>query len=218
MNKTDIAKLIDHTLLRPDAKEAEIIRLCEDAKEHGFFSVCAHPSYLRAMRERLSDSDVRISTVIGFPIGMTLKRVKVYEAIESSMEGADELDIVINIGMVKSNNWDALRHEISDIITATPERIHKIIIETHYLTDDEKIRASRIAMEEGADFIKTSTGFAPRGATIDDVRLIRKATGGKIGIKAAGGIRRLKDVLSFINAGATRIGTSSGVDIMKEFG
>ncbi len=216
MNKADIAKLIDHTLLRPDAKEADIIKLCEEAKEHGFFSVCVHPSFLRVVGEKLSNSDVRISTVIGFPLGMTLTRVKVYEAIESSTEGADELDIVINIGMVKSNKWDALRDEISSLITSTPDRTHKIILETYYLTDDEKIKVSLIAMDEGARFVKTSTGFAPHGASVDDVRLIRKATNGRIGIKASGGIRRLKDVLSFIDAGATRIGTSSGVDIMKE--
>jgi deoxyribose-phosphate aldolase len=217
MNKTDIAKLIDHTLLMPDVKEADIIKLCEEVEEYGFYSACIHPSFVRFVRNRFTNSDIRISTVIGFPLGMTLKRVKVYEAIESSMEGADELDIVINIGIVKSNKWNMLRKEISDIITATPDRIHKIIIETHYLTDEEKTKASIIAMEEGADFIKTSTGFAPGGATVEDVRLIRRATRGKIGIKAAGGVRRLKDVLSFVNAGATRIGTSSGVDIMREF-
>lgn len=215
-NKLNIAKLIDHTLLRPDTKEADIIGLCREAEEYGFFSVCVHPSFLRVVRKNLSDPDVRICTVIGFPMGMTLTRVKVYEAMESSMEGADELDIVINIGMVKSNNFDALKNEISSLITATPDRTHKIILETHYLTDDEKARVSLIALEEGAEFVKTSTGFAPHGSTVEDVRLIRKATDGKIGIKAAGGIRRLKDVISFIEAGATRIGTSSGVDIMKE--
>jgi len=218
MNKAKIAKLIDHTMLRPDAKEMDIIRLCEEAVEYGFFAVCVYPSSLRTVRKRLLGSGVRISTVIGFPTGMTFKRVKVYEAMESSIEGADELDIVINIGMVKTHNWDALRREISEIITATPDCVHKIIIETHYLNDDEKTKVSRIAMEEGADFIKTSTGFTPTGATIEDVKLIRKATGGKVGIKASGGIRRLKDVLSLIDAGATRIGTSSGVDIMREFG
>jgi deoxyribose-phosphate aldolase len=217
MNRADIAKLIDHTLLRPDAREAEIVRLCEEAINFDFFSVCIHPSFLGIATKILSGSDVRVCTVIGFPHGLSLTRIKVYEAIESTLMGADELDIVINIGMVKSHRWDYIRKEITDIITATPARIHKIIIETHYLTEEEKVIVSRIAMEGGAEFVKTSTGFAPRGATIEDVRLIRKATDGRIGIKAAGGIRKLKDVLSFIDAGATRIGTSSGVDIMREF-
>ncbi len=217
-NKTDIAKLIEHTLLKPNITEVDVVRLCEEVKEYGFFSVCVHPSFLKVARDALSNSGIRISTVIGFPLGMTLTRVKVYEAIESALEGADELDIVINIGMVKSNNWNALKNEISSLITATPEKTHKIILETHYLTNDEKVKASLIAVDEGAEFIKTSTGFAPEGASVEDVRLIRKATMGRIGIKAAGGIRRLKDVLSFIDAGATRIGTSSGVDIMKEIG
>ncbi|GAB4537253.1 MAG: deoxyribose-phosphate aldolase [Thermodesulfovibrionia bacterium] len=215
-DKQAIARLIDHTLLKPYAGESEIIRLCEEAKEHGFFSVCVHPSFVRFAKDNLMDSDVRVTTVIGFPHGMTLTRVKVYEAIESSMDGADEIDIVINIGMVRSGRWDALRDEISAIIMATPYNIHKIILETHYLKDDEKIKVCRIAMDEGAEFVKTSTGFAPRGAMVEDVRLIRSATNGRIGIKASGGIRSLRDVLSFIEAGATRIGTSSGVDIIKE--
>jgi len=218
MNKTDIAKLIDHSLLRPDAGPTEVVRLCEEAMEFGFFSVCIHPSLLKIAVETLSGSDVRVSTVIGFPLGMSLTKVKVYEAIESILLGADELDIVINIGMAKSHRWDYIRKEISEIISATPAKIHKIIIETHYLTDGEKAMASRIAMESGAEFVKTSTGFAPGGATIEDVRLVRSVTGGRIGIKASGGIRRLRDVLSLIDAGATRIGTSSGVDIMREFG
>lgn len=217
MNKKDIAKLIDHTLLKSEAKEVDIIRLCEEAMEYGFHSVCVHPYFVRFVRDILLGSDVRVTTVIGFPLGMTLTRVKVYEAMESSMDGADELDVVINIGMVKSRRWDMLKHEIRSIIMATPDSIHKIILETHYLTDDEKIKVSRIAMDEGAQFVKTSTGFAPSGATIEDVLLIRKATNGGIGIKAAGGIRYLKDTVSFIKAGATRIGTSSGVNIMKEF-
>jgi len=214
--KLNIAKLIDHTLLKPDAPEGDIIRLCEEAKKYGFYSVCVHPFFVSLARDTLNDSAVKVCTVIGFPLGMTLTKVKIYEAIESSMKGADELDIVINTGMVKSGRWDALRDEIRAIIIATPDRVHKIILETHYLIDSEKITLSNIAMEEGAQFVKTSTGFAPTGARIEDVRLIRKATDGRIGIKAAGGIRNLHDLLSFIEAGATRIGTSSGINIMKE--
>lgn len=215
-NKLNIARLIDHTLLRPDASEADIVRLCEEAKKYGFYSVCVHPPFVRTAKEILSGTNIRVTTVIGFPLGMSITQVKVYEAIKSALNGADELDMVINLGLVKSNNWGAVKREISDLITATPETIHKVIIETSYLTDDEKIKASLTVMETGAEFVKTSTGFAPAGAVVRDVRMIKKATGGRIGIKAAGGIKRLKDVLSFIDAGATRIGTSSGIDIINE--
>ena len=212
----NIAKLIDHTLLKPSATEADIRRLCDEAKKYGFFSVCVHPFFIKTARKILSETDVKLTTVIGFPLGMTLTKVKIYEAMEAVLMGADELDIVINLGEVKANNWDAVKKEIADLIAATPEAVHKIIIETHYLTDNEKVNAALTALEAGAEFIKTSTGFAPSGAILGDVAMIKNATQGKIGIKAAGGIKTLKEVLSFIEAGATRIGTSSGVDIMSE--
>lgn len=215
--KLNIAKLIDHTLLKPDTTKTDIKRLCDDAKKYGFFSVCVHPFFIKTAREILSGTGIKITTPIGFPLGMTLPQVKIYEAMEAVLMGADELDIVINLGEVKANNWEAVKKEISDLITATPKVVHKIIIETCYLTDDEKIKASLTTMEAGAEFIKTSTGFAPTGAVIGDVAMIKTATKGKMGIKAAGGIRNLKDVLSFVEAGATRIGTSSGVDIMREY-
>lgn len=215
-NKLNIAKLIDHTLLKPDATETDIKKLCDEAKKYGFFSVCIHPFFIKIAREMLSGTDVKLTTVIGFPLGITLTRVKIYEAMEAVLLGADELDTVINLGAVKAKNWEAVKKEISNLVTATPGVMHKIIIETYYLTDDEKIKASLAAMEAGAEFIKTSTGFAPVGAIIGDVAMIKAATKGKIGIKAAGGIKTSKDVLSFVEAGATRIGTSSGVDIMNE--
>lgn len=215
-NKSDIARLIDHTLLKPYATETDIYKLCDEAKKYGFFSVCIHPFFVKYAREMLSGSDVKVSAVIGFPLGMTLDRVKIFEAVETSLLGADELDIVMNLGAAKANKWDAVKKEISDIVTATPDVIHKVIIETCYLTDDEKTKASLAVLEAGAEFIKTSTGFAPAGAVIGDVAIIKAVTRGKIGIKAAGGIRTLKDVLSFVEAGASRIGTSSGVDIMSE--
>jgi len=217
-NKLDIAKLIDHTLLKPDATETDIRRLCDEARRYGFFSVCVHPSFIKTARKTLSGTDIKLTTVIGFPFGMTLTRVKIYEAIEAVLMGTDELDMVINLGDVKANNQDAVKKEISDLVTATPEVVHKIIIETHYLSDDEKIKTSLAVMEAGAEFIKTSTGFVPtlRDAVIEDVKMIKAATEGKIGIKAAGGIRTLKDVLNFVEAGATRIGTSSGVEIISE--
>jgi deoxyribose-phosphate aldolase len=215
-NILNIERFIDHTLLKPDATEKDILNLCDEAKEYNFFSVCIHPHYIRLAKDALSETGVQVSTVVGFPLGMTHTHVKIYEAMESVLAGADELDMVINIGRAKAHDWDAVEKEISDIITASPEAIHKVIIETCYLSDDEKRRASISAMNSGADFIKTSTGFGPVGATIDDVMLIKNITGGDIGIKASGGIKRLKDVINFIEAGATRIGTSSGVSIMKE--
>jgi len=215
-NLLNIARLIDHTLLKPYTVEKDIINLCNEAGEYNFFSVCVHPHYIRLAKEALSGTSVKVSTVIGFPLGMTQTHVKIYEAMESVLSGADELDIVINIGSAKAHDWDAAEKEISDIITASPEAIHKIIIETCYLSDDEKRRASLSVMNAGGDFIKTSTGFGPAGATIYDVRLIRDTTGGNIGVKASGGIKSLKDVINFIEAGAARIGTSSGVNIMKE--
>jgi deoxyribose-phosphate aldolase len=216
--KLNIAKLIDHTLLKPDATETDIRRLCDEAKKYGFFSVCVHPSFIKTARKMLAGTDIKLTTVIGFPFGMTLTQVKIYEAMEAVLMGADELDMVVNLGEVKANNWDAVKKEISDLVTATPEAVHKIIIETYYLSDDEKIKTSLVAAEAGAEFIKTSTGFVPtlRDAVIEDVKMIKAATKGKIEIKAAGGIRTLKDVLNFVEAGATRIGTSSGVDIMSE--
>ena len=215
-NKLNIARLIDHTLLKPDAAEKDIQRLCREAMEYEFFSVCVHPCFLRSAKKMLAGSNVRLTGVIGFPLGMSLGKVKIFEAMESVHEGADELDMVINIGAAKAGKWDFVKKEISDLITATPDVLHKIIIETWYLSDDEKIKAALTVMEAGAEFVKTSTGFAHGGAKVRDVEIIKKATKGEIAIKAAGGIRTLKDVLAFVEAGATRIGTSAGVEIMKE--
>lgn len=214
--KINIARLIDHTLLKPEASLKDIERLCAEAEEYGFFSVCVNPCFIKTANKILSGSNVSITTVIGFPLGATFSGAKVFEAMKSVHEGADELDMVMNIGTAKAGKWDAVKKEISDFVTATPSAVHKIIIETCYLSDDEKIKASLAVMEAGAEFVKTSTGFASAGAAVRDVEIIRKATGGRIGIKAAGGIKTLKEVLSFTGAGATRIGTSSGVGIMKE--
>ena len=159
---------------------------------------------------------MKISSVIGFPFGATLPEVKIYEAIEAGLNGADELDIVLNIGSLKSGDRQSVAKELEGIIAATPEAVHKIIIETCYLDDEEKKRVCEIIMKSGAEFIKTSTGFGPAGAEIKDVKLLKSMAGEKIGIKAAGGIRTLKDLVAFLDAGATRIGTSSGVEIINE--
>jgi deoxyribose-phosphate aldolase len=213
---SDIAKLIDHTLLRPDATIFDIGRLCEEARHYGFHSICVNPFFLPAAKKFLAGSVVRLGTVVGFPLGMNLPCMKVCEAIEASLSGADEIDIVMNIGMAKSGRWDETCREISDIILATRGLIHKIIIETCYLTDVEKVKASEIVTRAGAEFIKTSTGLGPAGASAEDVRLIRSVVLDRCGIKASGGIRTLYQVMDLIDAGATRMGTSSGVKIMEE--
>lgn len=212
----NIARLIDQTLLSPDATDSDIKLLCEEALEHGFFSVCVHPSFVTRSKHILSASTVKISAVIGFPLGATTPKVKQYEALEAVFSGADELDIVMNSGLVKSKNWAAAEEELSDIVTITPGVIHKIIIETCNLSDDEKKKAALMVMRTGAEFIKTSTGFGAGGAEVKDVELLRSATKGKMAIKASGGIRTLQQARKFINAGATRIGTSSGTAIVKE--
>jgi len=212
----EIARFIDQSLLKPNATEADIIKLCKSAIKYNFYSVCVNPYYVPLCNALLEGYDTKIAVAIGFPFGMTLKDVKIKEAKEAVHYGADELDIVMNIGAAISGNWDYVGKEILEIISATKSSVHKVIIETCYLTKEEKIAATKIASLFGAKFIKTSTGFGTKGATIKDVKLIKKILGDRAEVKAAGGIKTLSQVLQFINAGATRIGTSSGVEIMKE--
>lgn len=212
MNNSDLAKFIDYSLLKPEATMDDIKRLCEEAKRYGVYSVCINPSFITIARDVLKGSSVKITTVIAFPLGMTFPEVKVYEAIEATLKGADELDIVMNIGMARSGNWDYVKREISDIVCATKGVVHKIIIETSLLSEAEKIRAAETVIEAGAEFIKTSTGFSQAGATVEDVRLLKSVAGNRCGIKAAGGIKTLQQVIEMIEAGASRIGTShSGI-------
>jgi deoxyribose-phosphate aldolase len=216
LNRETIARSIDYTLLRSDATYVDIEDLCKEALDFGFHSVCINPFFIPAAREVLKDTGVRITTVIGFPLGMTTAEVKVYEAMNAALLGADELDIVINVGALKSGDLKTVRKDLSDVIMATRGLIHKAIIETCYLNEDEKRKAVVTALDAGSEFIKTSTGLGPKGAEIEDVRLIKSLVGERTGIKAAGGIRTLKQLIDFIEAGATRIGTSSGVGIMRE--
>ena len=216
LNRKDIAGLIEHTLLRPDASYADIPPLCGEARQFGFHSVCVNPSFIRMAKELLRASNVKMTTVIGFPLGMTLTEVKVFEAMQARLLGADEIDIVINIGALKSGDWATVRKDISDVIMATKGIVHKTIIETCLLDDDEKKKVVEIALEAGSEFIKTSTGFGPRGAKVRDIRFIKDIVGDAAGIKAAGGIRTLRQVQSMLDAGATRIGTSAGVKILRE--
>jgi deoxyribose-phosphate aldolase len=216
LDRETIAGFIDHTLLRSDASYGDIENLCQEARDFGFHSVCINPFFVKHAKALLKDSEVKVTTVIGFPLGETLTDVKVYEAMNAALLGVDELDIVINIGALKSGDWKTVRKDLSDVIMATRELIHKAIIETCFLNEDEKKKAVMTALDVGAEFIKTSTGFGLKGAEIEDVRLIKSLVGDRAGIKAAGGIRTLIKVVDFIEAGAARIGTSSGAEIMRE--
>jgi len=212
----DIARFIDHTLLRADATGADIERLCGEAVRHGFFAVCVNPHYVRAARAHLSGSGVRVATVVGFPLGMELTDVKAYSALRAALAGAEELDVVINLGAAKEGRWDFVERDLASVVAMTRGLLHKAIIETCYLTDAEKRLAAEAALRAGAGFIKTSTGFGAGGATAGDVRLLKSVVGGRAGIKASGGIRTYGQAASMIEAGATRIGTSSGVAIIEE--
>ena len=217
LNRGNIAGLIDHTLLRPDATYADIKRLCEEAIQFGFCSVCINSCFIKQAKELLHGSNVRVATVIGFPLGMTLTEAKVFEAMNASLLGADEINIVVNIGALKSGDLDTVKKDLSDVIIATRGIIHKTIIETCYINDNEKKKVVEIALGAGSELIKTSTGFGTQGAKISDIRLIKGIVRDAAGIKAAGGIRTLQQVIDMLNAGATRIGTSAGVKIMREF-
>ncbi len=213
----DLARYIDHTLLRPDASAADIDKLCDEAAEHHFASVCVNPTWVRRAATRLRDTDVAVASVIGFPFGATPSDVKAFEARRAVRDGAREIDMVINIGALKSGDHDLVRRDIARVSDACHEAgaINKVIIETALLSDAEKIIASRLAVEARADMVKTSTGYAKGGATIYDVALMRETVGPKLGVKAAGGIRTAEDVQEMIAAGATRIGASAGVTIVS---
>lgn len=210
-----IAGMIDHTLLKANAEENDIKKLCKEAMEYNFASVCINPSYITLASNILKHSKVKITTVIGFPLGANTTTIKNHEAREAIDLGADEIDMVINIGALKSKNYTLVSNEIKTIRQTTKGKILKVIIETAYLNREEKIKVCEIAKEAGVDFVKTSTGFAPSGANVEDVKLMKEIVGEKIGVKASGGIRDLKTAIEMIKAGATRLGTSSGVLIIK---
>ncbi len=218
MSPAELARLIDHTLLRPEATLGEIEQLCREALRYGFACVCVNACYVPQAAETLRGSEVLVCAVVGFPLGATLTSVKVFEANEAIRLGAREIDMVINIGALKSTDDASVEADIRRVADASHRlgAICKAIIETGLLTMDEKTRACRAAMQAGADFVKTSTGFGRGGATPDDVRLIRGVVGPKMGVKASGGIRTLQDCRQMLAAGATRIGTSSSVHILQE--
>ena len=208
-------KLIDHTLLKQDATPEQIVNLCVEAKQFDFMSVCVNPAYVPLAAECLKDSDVKVCTVIGFPLGMNLTKTKVEEAILAVKEGAQEVDMVINVGMLKAGHDFYVREEIKEIKQAVGSKIIlKVIIESCLLNDEQIVRACKAAKEAGADFVKTSTGFSTGGATVEAVRLMRKTVGPDMGVKASGGVRTHEDLLAMVEAGANRIGTSNGTKII----
>lgn len=213
-----LARLIDHTLLKPEASRDDIRRVSEEALKYGFASVCVNPTNVAQVAEVLRASDVRVCTVAGFPLGATMTQVKVYETEQSIKLGAREIDMVINIGALRSGDYKAVEDDIRTVVEACHRggAICKVILECVLLSDDEKRRACQIAKDAGAEFVKTSTGFGPGGATVEDVRLLRSAVGPEMGVKAAGGIRTFEDLTRMIEAGATRIGASASVKIIEE--
>lgn len=215
-----LASAIDHTALKAETNESAIRKLCEEARQFGFASVCVNPTWVPLCAELLADSPVKVCTVIGFPLGATLTSVKSFETIEAIAAGAAEVDMVINIGWLKDGRDSDVRHDIAAVVNAAkaadPKVLVKVIIETALLTEDEKRRASKLTQEAGADFVKTSTGFSSGGATVDDVALMRSVVGESMGVKAAGGIRTAADAQAMIAAGATRLGASAGVQIVRE--
>ncbi|MBI4672959.1 MAG: deoxyribose-phosphate aldolase [Chloroflexi bacterium] len=214
----DIAGYIDHTLLKPDATAAEIAKLCQEARDNHFAAVCVNPPFVRQCAELLRGSGVQVATVVGFPLGAHTTATKVFETEQALVDGATEIDMVINIGALKARRDEVVREDTRGVVQAAHRRnaLVKVIIEAALLTDEEKVRASRLSKEAGADFVKTSTGFGPGGATAHDVALMRETVGPNIGVKAAGGVKNLEQAQEMIKAGATRIGASAGVKIVQE--
>jgi deoxyribose-phosphate aldolase len=213
----DIASLIDHTLLKPDATPDQIAQLCFEARKYGFASVCINPGHVKLCADLLRGSDVKVCTVIGFPLGATSPEAKVYETETALRDGATEIDMVINIGALKGGDYTWVARDIRGVVETAHAAgaIVKVIIETSLLTNEEKVKACLLSKEAGADFVKTSTGFAGGGATVEDVALMRHAVGPEMGVKASGGVHTFEEAKSMVEAGATRIGASAGVKIVQ---
>lgn len=212
----ELNRMIDHTILKPEATEAAVQKIIDEAKEYNFFSVCINPCWVAFVSEQLADTDVAVCTVIGFPLGANTPEVKAYEAADAIKNGANEVDMVINIGALKSQQYDYVRQDIQRVVDAAKGKaLVKVIIETALLTDEEKVKACELAKEAGADFVKTSTGFSTGGAKVADIRLMRETVGPDMGVKASGGVHDAEEALAMIEAGATRIGASTGVAIVS---
>ncbi|MGD2197977.1 deoxyribose-phosphate aldolase [Lysinibacillus fusiformis] len=212
----NFARMIDHTLLKAEATKEQIEKLCAEAKQFNFASVCVNPTWVKQSSELLQGSDVLVCTVIGFPLGANTPAVKAFEVKDAIANGANEVDMVINIGALKDKNYDLVQADIAAVVEAAKgSALVKVIIESCLLTDEEKVKACELAVAAGADYVKTSTGFSTGGATAADIALMRKTVGPDLGVKASGGVRSLEDMKSMVEAGATRIGASSGVAIMN---
>ncbi len=219
ISRKQLAKMIDHTLVKPTATKEAVTKLCREAKKYGFACVCVNSAYVSLAARLLRETDTKVCSTVGFPFGATMAEVKAFEAKRALENGASELDMVINVGALKSGDHEKVKEDIEAVVNA--KRLHggvivKVIIETGYLTEEEKIKACKLAKEAGSDFVKTSTGLVG-GATVEDVRLMREIVGEDMGVKAAGGIRDFEQALAMIEAGADRIGTSTGVAIMETF-
>lgn len=219
MNGEDIemmnTKLFDHTILKADATREAVARICEEAKEYGFMSVCVNSYYTAFVAEKLKDSDVKVCTVVGFPLGQMSTKAKAAETELAVKDGADEIDMVINVGALKDKEYNVVRNDIKEVKKACGQALLKVIIETCLLTDEEKIKACELAKEAGADYVKTSTGFSTGGANAHDVELMRKTVGDSMGVKASGGIRDKETAQKMVEAGASRLGTSATIAICK---
>ncbi len=210
-----IAKSIDHTLLKPDATFAQIHTLVDEAKQYRFFSVCVNPAYVATCADLLKGTGVQVCTVVGFPLGASSTAVKAFETVHAIKDGADEIDMVINIGALKSQKLLLVEEDIREVVYAAEGKVVKVIIETSLLTEEEKVQACQIAEKAGANFVKTSTGFNGGGATVEDIKLMRESVSTSVNVKASGGIRDLETAKKMLAAGATRLGTSAGVSIVK---
>ncbi|HJG03419.1 MAG TPA: deoxyribose-phosphate aldolase [Megamonas funiformis] len=212
----NINKLIDHTALKPNTTKESILKLITEAKTYDFASICVNPCWIELAHQELKNTDVKVCTVIGFPLGANTTEVKVFEAKDAIEKGAQEIDMVINIAMLKDKEYDYVENEIHQIVEAAKDKaIVKVIIETCLLTDEEKIKACELSQKAGADFVKTSTGFSTGGATVHDIALMRKTVGAEMGVKASGGVHTHEEALAMIEAGANRIGASAGVKLLK---
>ena len=209
-------KMIDHTVLKADTPLETVKRICDEAMEYGFASVCINPCHVAYCADYLKDSDVNVCTVIGFPLGANTSAVKAFETKDAIANGADEIDMVMNIGALKDKNYDLVRDDVKAVVEAANGTLVKVILETCLLTEDEIKKACELCVEATADYVKTSTGFSTRGATIEDVRIMKEAVHGKAKVKAAGGVRTPEDMVKIVAAGADRIGTSAGCSLVKK--
>ena len=216
MDKITLAKHIDHTLLKPEGTEKELTKLCQEAREYNFFSVCVNPCNIVKAKELLDGTDTKVCTVVGFPLGQMTTEAKSFETKEAVFLGAEEVDMVINIGKLKDGDYDYVLEDIRGVVLAAGGVLTKVIIEACLLTDEEKVKACELAKAAGADYVKTSTGFSKSGATTEDIALMRKTVGPEMGVKASGGIRTLADAMAMVENGASRLGLSASVAIVNE--